>query len=362
MNENNYCVIMAGGVGSRFWPLSRTKMPKQFLDILGTGKSLLQQTFNRFTKVCPEENIFIVTNEMYKAQVAEQLPEIALDQILAEPHRRNTAPCIAYSNYEIRKRNPNANIIVAPSDHLILDEAKFVKVMEESLKFTASHKGLLTLGMNPSRPETGYGYIQASSEKVAGFDNISKVKTFTEKPDRATAEIFLKSGEFFWNSGIFIWSLNSISDAFDKYQTDIAELFKPTQEFTSNEDEQAFIAKAYGACKSISIDNGIMEHADNVYVLCTDFGWSDLGTWDSMYEHMAKDDAGNALKGKNILTFETTNTLINVPDDKLIVAQGLDDYLIVESDGILLICKKNDEAKIRQFVNEVKLQKGEDYI
>jgi len=353
---------MAGGIGSRFWPLSKTQRPKQFLDILGTGKSLLQQTFDRFAKVCPAENILIVTNEAHKAQVAEQLPQIHEKQILAEPQRRNTAPCIAFSNFVIGRQNPNANIIVAPSDHLILNEAKFTQVMLESLDFTAKHNGLLTLGMTPTRPETGYGYIQVSEENVPKFKSISKVKTFTEKPDRATAEIFLKSGEFVWNSGIFIWSLNSINKAFESFQPDMLSLFTPKFDLHTPAEEQKFIEQAFASCKSISIDNGIMEYADNVYVLSTDFGWSDLGTWDSLYELMPKDTHGNALKGSNILSFENKNTLFNVPDDKLLVAQGLDDFLVVESDGVLLICKKNDERKIREFVEEVKKRKGEKYV
>lgn len=362
MNKNNFCVIMAGGVGSRFWPLSRTRTPKQFLDILGTGKSLLRQTFERFTKICPTENIYIVTNEIYGIQVAEQLPEIRPEQILAEPLRRNTAPCIAFSNYKIKQSNPDANIIVAPSDHLILDEEKFVKVMKESLEFTAQSNGLLTLGMNPSRPETGYGYIQVTQEKPEAFPTISKVKTFTEKPDKETAQAFLDSGEFFWNSGIFIWNLKSIDKAFEKHQPNIANAFKPQNEIETAEDELQFIEKAYAECKSISIDNGIMEHADNVYVYCTDFGWSDLGTWDSLYEHLQKDEKQNALKGENILSYDNENTLINVPDDKLVVAQGLEGYIVAESDGILLICKRNEESKLRQFVNDVKLKKGDTFV
>ncbi len=362
MNYNNYCVIMAGGIGSRFWPMSKTQRPKQFLDILGTGKSLLQQTFDRFAKVCPAENIYIVTNESHVAQVAEQLPLLSEKQILAEPQRRNTAPCIAFANFVIGKQNPNANIIVAPSDHLIQDEAKFTEVMLQSLDFTAKHNGLLTLGMTPSRPETGYGYIQVSENAVTDFDSISKVKTFTEKPDRATAEVFLKSGEFVWNAGIFIWSLSTINQAFESFLPEMLNYFTPKSELNSVIDEKRFIEHAFASCKSISIDNGIMEYADNVYVLSTDFGWSDLGTWDSLYELMPKDEQGNALKGNNILSFENKNTLFNVPDDKLVVAQGLDEFLVVESDGVLLICKKNDERKIREFVEEVKKRKGERYV
>ncbi len=353
---------MAGGVGSRFWPLSKTERPKQFLDILGTGKSLLQQTFARFEKVCPTENIIIVTNKDHSKQVQEQLPKLKSEQILAEPQRRNTAPCIAFANFMIARKNPKANIIVAPSDHLIQNEDKFTEVMLKSLEFTAKHTGLLTLGMTPTRPETGYGYIQTSEETMEGFEQISKVKTFTEKPDRTTAEIFLSSGEFVWNSGIFIWSLAAINQAFELYQPEMLHNFVPKQNLTTPEAEQKHIEQAFAACKSISIDKGVMEHAENVYVMSIDFGWSDLGTWDSLYDLMQKDADGNALKGNSVISIENKNCLFNVPDEKLVVAQGLDDFMIVEADGVLLICKKNDERKIREFVEEVRKRKGEAYV
>ncbi len=361
MNENNYCVIMAGGVGSRFWPISRTEKPKQFLDILGTGKTLLRQTFDRFVRVCSTENIYIVTNAEYTEIVKEILPEISYNQILSEPMRRNTAPCIAYANLKIREKNKNAKIVVAPSDHLILNEDKFIDVIKESFDFVEKNDGLLTLGITPHRPETGYGYIQID-DAYEGESSIQKVKTFTEKPDRQTAEAFLKSGEFFWNSGIFIWSLASIDKAFDEFLPDITKLFSQNIDISTPEKEFEFIKETYSECKNVSIDKGIMEHAENVFVYCTEFGWSDLGTWDSLYEESEKDENGNAILGENILTYETTNTVINVPKEKLVVVQGMDDYIIAESDDILLICKKNDEKKIRQFVNDVKLLKGDKFV
>ncbi len=363
MNKNNYCVIMAGGIGSRFWPLSRLKKPKQFLDILGTGNTLLQQTYNRFIKICPKENIFVVTNDQYIDIVAEQLPELNKKSILSEPFRRNTAPCIAYANYKIGQLNPAANIVVAPSDHLILNETKFIEIINKSLEFTSNNDGLLTLGITPNRPETGYGYIQVSNETHIDFSEIKRVKTFTEKPDKKTAETFIDSGEFFWNSGIFIWSLNSIYKAFNKYLPDIVDLFKHEDESLSVKDETEFILGAYAECRNISIDNGIMEHADNVYILCSEFGWSDLGTWDSLYVNSSnKDENENVLIGKNILSYDTKNSIVNVPCDKLVVIQGLEDFIVAESDNILLICKRNDEKRIKQFLNDVKVNKGEDFV
>lgn len=353
---------MAGGVGSRFWPLSKTKKPKQFLDILGTGRTLLQQTFDRFIRVCPKENIYIVTNEIYAKQVAEQLPEINQEQILSEPLRRNTAPCIAYSNLKIRQRNENAVIVVAPSDHLILNEDKFVDVIRKSFEFVSAGNSLLTLGINPTRPETGYGYIQISDNQPERFNYINKVKSFTEKPDRDTAEKFLESGEFFWNSGIFIWTLKSINKVFKKHLSDVERLFSNLDKISTPEKEKEYINESYSECKSISIDNGIMEHADNVFVYCTEFGWSDLGTWDSLYENSTKTGEGNVFSSDNILTYDTKNTIINVPDNKLIVVEGLEGYIIAESENTLMICKRDNEKKIREFVKDVEEKKGDNYI
>lgn len=361
MNINNFCIIMAGGIGSRFWPLSRTSKPKQFLDILGVGKTLLQQTFDRFLPICPKENIYIVTSAMYKEIVLQQLPEIEEKQILLEPMRRNTAPCIAYANYKIKKINPDANIIVSPSDHLILNEVKFQIDINESLEFAKTQEALLTLGMKPNRPETGYGYIQINPEKKQA-NGITKVKTFTEKPNYEMAKLFYESGEFFWNSGIFIWNLQTINKAFEQYLPEIDELFKKGEEFFNTPEEAQMIKKIYSECNNISIDYGVMEKAQNVYVLCTEFGWSDLGTWGSLYENSQKNDNGNVVSGSNVFIYDSKNCIINVPSDRLLVVQGLEEYIVVESDNILLICKKIDEQHIRQFVYDVKMNMGENYI
>ncbi len=364
MNKNNFCVIMAGGIGSRFWPLSRTKKPKQFLDILGTGKSLIQQTFDRFAQVVPEENILIVSNEEYGEIIMEQLPAIKKEQVLLEPMRRNTAPCIAYANYKIRERVEDANIIVAPSDHLILKENDFIDVVSKGLDFVEKNDALLTLGIQPSRPETGYGYIQISGNKdsIEVNKSLREVKTFTEKPDLKMAKVFLESGDFFWNSGIFFWSLKTINAAFEKYLGDVDALFREGIGKYDTNQEHNFIASTYPKCKNISIDYGVMEKADNVHVLCADFGWSDLGTWGSLYDMSEKDKDENAIQGKSVFSYDSKNCLINLPNDKLAVIQGLDDYIIVDSDNILLICRKEDEQKIKQFVNDVKLEKGDNFI
>jgi len=364
MNKKNFCVIMAGGIGSRFWPLSRTKKPKQFLDILGTGKSLIQQTFDRLSLVVPKENILIVSNEEYGDIIMEQLPSIKKEQVLLEPMRKNTAPCIAYANYKIRERDEEANIIVAPSDHLIMKENEFIEVLKKGLEFVENNDALLTLGIQPSRPETGYGYIQITGDKesIEVNKSLRKVKTFTEKPDLKMAQVFLDSGDFFWNSGIFFWSLKTINAAFKKYLSDVDALFRAGIGVYDTEKEQEFIASTYQNCKNISIDYGIMEKADNVHVLCADFGWSDLGTWGSLYDMSQRDKNENAIQGKSVFTYDTHNCIINLPKDKLAVIQGMDDYIIVDSDNILLICRKEDEQKIKQYVNDVKLEKGENYI
>ncbi|MDP4207446.1 MAG: mannose-1-phosphate guanylyltransferase [Bacteroidota bacterium] len=362
MNQNNYCVIMAGGVGSRFWPLSRTTKPKQFLDILGTGQSLLQQTFDRFCKIIPRENILIVSHQDYKDLIFEQLPGIHPNQVLLEPMRKNTAVCIAYANFKILKQNPDANIIVAPSDHLILREEEFLDVINKGLEFTQNTNALLTIGIKPSRPETGYGYIQVNADSTHGKSPIRKVKTFTEKPNLEMAKIFFESGEFFWNSGIFIWSLNAILRSFDLYMSDLNNQFQDALELLNTEKEADFIGGLYPKSKSISIDYAIMEKADNVYVICADFGWSDLGTWGSLYTHLDKDEANNALTKDNVFAYNTSNCIVKIASDKLAVIQGLDDYIVVDSDGILLICKKEEEQRIKDFVNDVKLKKGDAHI
>ena len=354
---------MAGGIGSRFWPISKSSKPKQFLDILGTGRTFVQQTYDRFRKLVPAENFYVVTSIDYKDIVMEQLPEISENQVLLEPLRRNTAPCVAYACYKIKNINPEANVIVAPSDHLILKEDEFLKQISNGLSFVSKNPVLLTLGITPSRPETGYGYIQIdSSSKEVELENLRKVKTFTEKPDVKMAELFVSSGEFFWNSGIFIWSLKTILDAFDQHLEDVSSLFKKGEKSYGTADEGAFLKKTYSECQNISIDYGIMEKADNVYVLCSDFGWSDMGTWGALYESKEKDKSGNSLTGKRVMTYNTTNCIVDFPDDKLVVLQGLDGYVVVESERTLLVCRMEDEQQIRQFVNDVRLNMGEKYI
>ncbi len=363
MNEHYYCVIMAGGVGSRFWPYSRMRKPKQFLDILGVGRSLLQLTFDRFSKICPVENIYVVTNKEYVSLVNEQLPLLEGKNVLSEPLRKNTAPCIAYASEKIHKADPEAVIVVAPSDHFIQHEEKFLEVIRQGLAFTSDNDALLTLGIEPVRPETGYGYIQIRKEtRQKTADNLYKVKTFTEKPDRQMAEVFLESGDFYWNSGIFIWSVKTILKAFEEYNPDMYQLFAGGREIYGTDQEEKFIFDAYANCPEISIDYAIMEKAENVYVICADFGWSDLGTWNSLYEHSEQDDHGNVVAGENVLLYKTRNSIIHADREQLVVAYGLEEYIVVQSEDILLICPRGEEQRIKQFVKEVQIKTGDKYI
>ena len=305
-NCKNFCVIMAGGIGSRFWPLSTAEKPKQFLDILGVGRSLLQLTFDRFSRIIPAANFLVVTSENHKNLVLSQLPQLKETQVLSEPLRRNTAPCVAYATYKILSTCPDANVIVAPSDHLILKEDYFLEEINNGLRYVSDSDVLLTLGLQPNRPETGYGYIQVA-EKVAfeQKDNLFRVKTFTEKPDRKMAEVFIETGEFYWNSGIFIWSAKAILNAFTKYLPEVTALFEYGKKHINTPDEVQYINKVYSECPNISIDYGVMEKASNVYVLCADFGWSDLGTWGSLYENHKKDEHSNAVSGNKIFLYDT---------------------------------------------------------
>jgi mannose-1-phosphate guanylyltransferase len=358
--KNNYCVIMSGGIGSRFWPFSRENKPKQFLDFFGTGRSLLQQTFDRFKQIIPIENIFIATNEIYAGLVKEQLSEIKDDRILLEPTRRNTAPCIAYASYRIHAVNPNANIVVTPADHLILQEQHFLKNIQTGLNFVDKFPSLLTLGVKPSRPETGYGYVQ--TEEGGTTDNFQKVKAFTEKPNYELAKVFFESGDFFWNSGIFIWNVKTILEAFNRYLPDITDCLNQGLEKYNTPEEQTFIKEQYPMCQNISIDYGIMEKAENVYMLVADFGWSDLGTWGSLYDLTKKDEYKNAALKCNSLFIESSDNLITLPENKLAVIQGLNDYIVVESDNVLLICKKSEEQRIKQFVADVNMKFGPEFM
>jgi len=354
---------MAGGVGSRFWPMSRTEKPKQFLDVLGIGKTLLQMTYERFLPICPPKNIFIVTNKDYYELVKTQLPDLPENNIVLEPLRKNTAPCVAYASYKIAAINPKANICVAPSDHLILKEDTFLKAIKSCFKKTNTHDCLMTIGIKPTRPDTGYGYIQFTESDVAEKDTrVKKVKTFTEKPDLDMAKFFIESGDFLWNAGIFVWNVQSILKALDTHLPEVNNIFKERKEVYNTPDEKAFINLAYTQCKNISIDYGVMEKAKNVYVRSSIIGWSDLGTWGSLYTHINHDTNGNAVVGKNVLLYNSTGNIVHVPKDKLVVLQGLDDYIVVESDTILLVCKKQDEQQIRQFVSDVKSKKGDKFV
>lgn len=355
MNKNNYAVIMAGGIGSRFWPMSKASFPKQFLDILGTGETLIQQTFSRLMKVCPAENILIVTNKNYKDLCLQQLPDVVEKNILCEPAMRNTAPCVAYAAFKIQSENPDANMIIAASDHIITKEDEFVRVMNDCLKVTSENDVLLTIGITPSRPDTGYGYIQFTNDDLENNKKVRKVKTFTEKPNQELALSFLDSGDFLWNSGMFVWSAKSITLAYRKHLHDMYDVFEEGKAYYNTEKEEEYIDRLFPACKNISIDYGIMEKSDKVYVYPASFGWSDLGTWGSLYTHLDLDEKNNAIQGDRVLLYDSSDNVVNVPNDKLVVLQGLEGFIVVESDGNLLVCKKEEEQQIKQFVADVKL-------
>lgn len=355
MQKDNYAVIMAGGIGSRFWPLSRTDKPKQFLDILGTGKSLIQLTFERFCKIVPAENILFVANEQYRGLIKQQIPGINDSQILGEPFAKNTAPCIAYATYRILKMNKNANIVVAPSDHLILDEAAFIVQINKGFEYAANHDALLTLGIQPHRPDTGYGYIQYIIGEKGGKD-ICKVKTFTEKPNVELAEHFIESGDFLWNAGIFIWNINSVKTALAKYLPELNELFEKGLRKMGTDSENEFINTIYPVCENISIDYGLIEKADNVYVLPSEFGWSDLGTWKSLNEVLlsGKDKTDNISVNANVIIENSEGCLVVSENDRLIVLQGVKDLYIINTDDALLLCNKDQEQEVKNIVSEIK--------
>jgi mannose-1-phosphate guanylyltransferase len=359
-NKNHYVAIMAGGIGSRFWPMSRTTYPKQFLDVLNTGKTLIQWTYDRYAKFIPAENIYIVTSEEYVDIVKEQLPILPIENILAEPSKKNTAPCIAYISFKLAQINPDARFIVAPSDHLILEEDRFQDIALQALDFVEHIKALVTLGIKPTHPNTGYGYIQYEGLEVT--KGVYKVKTFTEKPDLEIAKSFIDSGDFLWNAGIFAWKASSILTAFEKYQPEMFELFDLEKMHFNTAEEANAIQRIYPQCTNISIDIAIMEKANNVYVMPSSFGWSDLGTWNSAYENMEKDYLGNAVASDNVIVIDATKCMINSPKDKLVVVQGLDDFIVVDTKDVLLICSKDKEQSIKEYVAEVKRNKGDKYI
>jgi len=359
-NKHHYVAIMAGGIGSRFWPMSRTAYPKQFLDVLNTGKTLIQWTYERYTQFIPAENIYIVTSEEYVSIVEKQLPNLPKENILAEPSKKNTAPCIAYISFKLAQKDPQATFVVAPSDHLILEQENFQKIVEQSLDFVSHIKALATLGIKPTNPNTGYGYIQYEGLEVS--KGIYKVKTFTEKPTVEIAESFIASGDFLWNAGIFAWKASTIIAAFEKYQPEMFELFDGEKANFNTVAEKQSIQKIYPQCVNISIDIAIMEKADNVYVIPASFGWSDLGTWNSAYDNMEKDYFGNAVASDNVIVIDATKCMINAPNDKLVVVQGLDDFIVVDTKDVLLICSKEKEQSIKEYVAEVKRHKGDKYI
>ena len=360
--DNRYVIIMAGGIGSRFWPYSRTDKPKQFLDILGHGETLLQATFRRFSSICRKDNIYIVTSEKHRKLAEEQL-DINPENVLSEPLRRNTGPCLAYGTFRIMKKNPDAVIAVTPADHLIIKEDKFGEVIKTSLDFAEKHEALLTIGIKPDRPETGYGYIQADRKKsVDNYENLLKVKTFTEKPDIELAKVFIESGDFYWNSGIFIWSIKSIMGAMEKYLPEMYSAFEEGRDLYGTDLEKKFIGKTYATCRNISIDYGIMEKADNVYVIFTDIGWSDLGTWGSLHEHTSMDSKGNATVSGEVFSYDNKRSIFNIAPGKIAVVQGLKDYIIVDSGDVLLIVEKEEEQNIKNYLEDVKKATGEKYL
>ncbi len=366
MNSNNYCVIMAGGLGSRFWPLSKMEKPKQFLDILGIGRSLIQQTYDRFKPLIPEENFIVVTSDIYVDLVKEHLPQIPVDNILAEPARRNTAPCIAYASYKIYQKNKAANIIVTPADHLVINVTDFRNVIDNAVNFAKDRVNLVTIGIKPTRPETGYGYIQTCDEEdddnyKVDYEGAEKVKTFTEKPDLKMAEIFFKSGKFLWNSGIFIWSVKSILDALLKHLPDMNFLFDNKPVYNTSE-EKNFIKDVYSKVSNISIDKGVMEKADNVFVFPAEFGWSDLGTWGSLYDYSEKDKNQNVVLSDNVLLYDTKKSIVSTKNTKLVVLHGLKNAIVAESESLLLISTLKDEQKIKEIVNDIKLEKGDKFV
>ena len=359
MDNNRYCVIMCGGVGSRFWPFSKAAMPKQFIDFFGTGRSLLQTAFDRMDGIVPTENILLITNESYGPLIKEQLPEIKDSQILLEPARRNTAPCIAWAAHHIKAINSNARMMVAPSDHLIINVEKFRQSVLDAFEFIENRDALVTMGIKPSRPETGYGYIQVG-EPVEG--NFSTVKTFTEKPNEDLARVFLQTGEFFWNSGMFFWSADSILKALSDCAPEVCAVFDKGKEHFGTPQEKEYINSHFEACPSISIDFAVMEKAPNVYVETVDFGWNDLGTWRSLYDHSPKNKDGNVTQNCKALMFNSRNNIVAVKGDKLVVASGLEGYIVADVDDALLIVPLEEEQKIKHYVNDVKAKFGDKYL
>ena len=354
MENKKYCVIMAGGVGSRFWPISRQARPKQFLDILGTGKTFLRATYERFLPLVPNENFLVVTNAAYKDLVLEQIPEMDESQVLCEPVGRNTAPCIAYAAYRINASDPGADMIVTPADHLILDQQDFREIIGKGLEYIAGHDYMMTIGIKPKTPHTGYGYIQLESDDIKP-GGITEVKTFTEKPDLELAKAFVASGEFLWNSGIFMWNVQTFMHALEDHLPEMYGLFNSILPYYGTVREYEYIQKIYPECRAVSVDIGIMEKARNVYVCCGDFGWSDIGSWGSLYEHSAKDDCGNVAPYNSLLT-NTKGCIVKIPQERVAVIEGLQDYVVVESGNVLMICPRSKEQEVKNFIEKLKFR------
>lgn len=353
MNNNNNLVIMAGGVGSRFWPMSTPECPKQFIDVMGCGRTFIQLTFDRFKGVVAPENVWVVTSKQYAEIVKQQLPEVPESNILLEPCRRNTAPCIAYVSWRIKKKNPKANLVITPSDHMVTDQEEFRRVISSALDFTAETDAIVTLGMHPTRPETGYGYIQADlSTPSSRVKSIYRVDQFREKPDLATAEQYIKQAEYFWNSGIFVWNVETIVQALRYYEPEVSQMFEGLLSYYGTDKEQEMIDKTYPQCKSISIDYAVMEKAEEIYVYPADFGWSDVGTWGSLMTLAGKDEAGNAKIGPRVEMYDSKNCIVHTTEERRVVVQGLDGYIVAEKGDTLLICKLSEEQRIKEFSAE----------
>lgn len=348
---DNHIVIMAGGIGSRFWPMSTPECPKQFIDVTGCGKTLIQLTVERFGNLCPQENVWVVTSEKYIDIVREQLPDVPEENILAEPCARNTAPCIAYACWKIKKKHPNANIVVTPSDALVIDTAEFQRVVGKAMRFTDGGSAIVTLGIKPSRPETGYGYI-AADDPLASEKEILRVDAFKEKPDKETAEKYLTAGNYFWNAGIFVWNVRTITSVMRVYAPGIAQIFDRIYPDFYTEREKEAVAKLFPTCESISIDYAVMEKAEEIYVLPASFGWSDLGTWGALHGLLSQDKSGNAVVGQDVRLYESRNCIVHAPQERRVVVQGLDGYIIAEKDDTLLICRLEEEQRIKEFSKE----------
>ncbi len=351
---------MAGGIGSRFWPISRTAKPKQFLDLLGTGRTLIQWTYKRFQQLCPPENIYFITNKEYSDLLREQLPEVPEANIIAEPSRKNTAPCAAYFAHKIHALNPDANIILSPADHLILDERAFESTMQESLELVSKNDVLLTLGIQPTRPDTGYGYIQYAQKEMP--ERMYRVKIFTEKPPLELAKTFLESGDFLWNSGLFIWNARTVLAALKEFMPDMDELFRAVGADYNTPKEAEWMKTIYPQCINTSIDYGIMEKAANVFVIPSSFGWCDLGTWQSVYDNSEKDSLGNAVYGDQVMVMDANGCMVKTENGKLAVLQGIENLIVIDTPDVLLICERNKEQQLREYVAEVKRNKGERYL